>query len=96
MTDVRDTSIESYVINEIIGLDIELKEKVVKFLNRFGETSRRQVARHLHLETATVASTINTLIKEGRVMEDGKMRDPTTGRTVYKIKSQPVQQTLKL
>lgn len=47
--------------------------------------SRRQVASLCGLETSTSAARFNALIAEGKVQVCGRIKDPTTGKSVEAV-----------
>lgn len=80
---VRDTSAESHAIG---GHD-SLKHRIRVFIREKGPVTRRTVAKHFGVQTATVSGIITPLVNKGLLDETFKAPDPDSGRNVYWLES---------
>lgn len=86
MSNVRDTSIESYVQNEESGLADTIGGRIYKFIVANGPVTRRTIATELGLDTATVSGLVTPMIKKGVLVDDERTEDPQTGRKAHAVR----------
>lgn len=92
---VRDSSKE--VFRELLatGRFASMTEGVFEYVRRNGNMTRRMIATDLEMETASVSSIVNHLIKHGQ-LEESLVKRPCrdTAKRVYWVRSKPKQETL--
>lgn len=69
-----------------------IRQRIVAFVAAAGQTTRRQIAESLGLETSCVAGRVNQLITAGELVEFGLEPCPITGRRVHWLRLPPMEQ----
>lgn len=95
---VRDTSAESHAINEQT-INKTLKQKIVDLVAERGPVTRRQIAKILKVETATVSGLVTPLLKATKdkpavFTELDKQPCPITNRPAYRVMVAPKQEEM--
>jgi DNA-binding IclR family transcriptional regulator len=98
---VRQTSIESYYMNEESGLHGDQADRVLRFItwaqrNGWPNLSRREIATATGIETSAIPRAVLDLVKAELVVEDEKRPCTLTGRLVNTVRLAPAQGELSL
>lgn len=85
LTDVRGSSLEAYSVLTESGREQTQCQRVLSYIESHAGCHRREIADGLGLPTATVSARVNALLKQGKVVEGERHRDPVTGIHTYTL-----------
>lgn len=80
---IRDNSLEAWIAGNLSGNFANRKADILRWLDRNGPATERQIKDALQLEEMNyVRPRVTELVKDGVLAEAGSTKCPTTGRTV--------------
>lgn len=84
---IRQTSIEAYHEIESDGTALSQEDRVFGFIQSFDGLTRNEISRNLSIPINAVCGRVNSLIRQGRVYEDGKRPDKYSQKQNYILKA---------
>jgi DNA-binding MarR family transcriptional regulator len=92
---IRSASLDAYHGHIIGSRELDQAGRVEAEITRQGRCTRRMVAESLGMETSTVSARVNKLLKDGRIVETGYLKQcPITGKQVNWLMVTPAQAEL--
>jgi len=81
---VKDTSIVSHKKRVKSGINETQRQKILDFCRKHKMVTRKMIAQHLGIETATISGQVKPLLNAGDLTETlEKFPCPVTGNTVH-------------
>lgn len=82
---VRQTSIEAHAAIQVDGVAATQVERIINYLERHANVTRREIARATGIEVSAVAGRVNTLVASDVLVEHSSRKCSISGRNAHTV-----------